>query len=327
MTEHSIYLPSPVHRLAELGLAEPLLAALDKYPSAPMEFEDGDNFATPLMLAATNGRAECLKILLPLSDPFAVDHDHFSALMLAAAGSHPDCVEILLPASNPAHQSTHGRDALMIAAARAANGSLECCKLLLPGNNPLAASIDGRTALMMAAEHGNFQVVSLLAPLSNVRHASRTGMTALMEAACANSLESVEALAPLSDCFAIDAYGFDAIAHAAQSHRSLFIPAIISAAAKMPSLAPRLDFCLHRSLRLCCNLDANPSCSAILNSALDVLPRHQAIALFRLASECSQDAQFKARSAAVALALQEQLDLDGAATGVSAYSARKSMRI
>lgn len=325
MTDESISLPIPVHRLASMGLPGPLLAALAKYPSAPMEFEFEDDhiFATPLMLAAIKGHAECVKILLPLSDPLAVDLDHFSALMHAALGSHSDCVEILLSASNPAQASTHGRNALMVAASRAAHGSLECCEILLPASDPLAVNFDGRTALMMAAEHGNVEVASLLAPVSNVRHASRSGETALMEASAGNSLKIVEILAPLSDCFAIDIHGSDAIARAAKEGRSQFIPHIIAAAEK----TPRLGAALRRSLRLCCEFHSSRGSSAILNSALDLLPRPEAIALFNFAAEISENVEFKSRSSAIALALQEQLDLHGASALGEEPAPRKSMRI
>ena len=53
---------------------------------------------TPLMLAAEMGNLECLKFLLPLSNPR--DHDS-QALWRAADNGHVDCVNILLPLSCP----------------------------------------------------------------------------------------------------------------------------------------------------------------------------------------------------------------------------------
>lgn len=310
MAADSITLSYPAHRLAALGLAGPLSTALAKYPAAPLEFDDGDPWATPLMLAAGNGRADCVAILLPLSDPLVVDQDGFSALMLAAAKGHADCISLLLPVSNPLATSSHGRDALMIAAGLPGPEALDCCKALLPASNPLASNYQEKTALIFAAQAQSLQVVELLAPVSNPRHASASGETALLAAAAGRSVDIVAALAPLSDCFALDANGHDAIAVAAGFRRASLIPAIIDACAGIPGL----DLSMRRAVKVCASINETLSCSAILNSALETLPRAGAIEIFSWAAECFENKPFRQQAAAAAQALRDQMELSDSLT-------------
>ena len=51
-----------------------------------------------LIVAAQNGRAECVRLLIPHSNPQALDS---RALLRAAVNGHADCVTLLIPVSNP----------------------------------------------------------------------------------------------------------------------------------------------------------------------------------------------------------------------------------
>ena len=55
---------------------------------------DGEG-RTALMIAALAGSAAVLNVLLPLSDPFAVDHHHFSALDLAEEIGNDDAANLI----------------------------------------------------------------------------------------------------------------------------------------------------------------------------------------------------------------------------------------
>lgn len=61
-----------------------------------------------LMHAARNGHEDCVKLLLPRSDPLARDSDGCSALMWAARLGHRNCVSLLLPLSDPWAQTPQG---------------------------------------------------------------------------------------------------------------------------------------------------------------------------------------------------------------------------
>ena len=103
-----------------------------------------------LRVAAEHGHAECVRLLLPVSDPKAMNS---FALQSAAMNGHAQCVRILLPVSDPRAENS---DALRWAAWR---GHEECVRLLLPVSR--ANALDAQ-ALRMAAEHGHAGCVRLL---------------------------------------------------------------------------------------------------------------------------------------------------------------------
>jgi hypothetical protein len=88
---------------------------------------DGANAGAALLGAAKNGHAECVKLLLPLSDPREFDS---LALVRAASRGHVECVKILIPVSDP---KAKGSWALLEAAQ---NGHAQCVALLLPVSDP-----------------------------------------------------------------------------------------------------------------------------------------------------------------------------------------------
>ena len=108
-----------------------------------------------LQWAASNGHAECLMRLLPVSDAKA---DDSCALRLAAQNGHAECLRLLLPVSDAkAGQSL----ALRVAAQ---NGHAKCLLLLLDASDPKAKE---SYALRTAANNGHVECVRLLLPLSD----------------------------------------------------------------------------------------------------------------------------------------------------------------
>ena len=142
------------------------------------------NGTTALMLAAGYGRTECFDLLLPESDVSAKDNDGWTALMWAIAGGSEESVRRLTPLSNPEETDRHGRTALMHATRR----QPECLRLLLPWSDPLAQSETGCTALMEAIDEA--------------------------AGGAKRSVECVRILASASDLDAVDCHGSGADARA-----------------------------------------------------------------------------------------------------------------
>lgn len=105
-----------------------------------------------LRWAATNGHVECVKLLIP--NPLA-EHNEFPALCMAASKNNFECVKLLIPVSNAKQDDSY---ALRIASAR---GHAECVKLLAPVSEP---GVRHHEALRMAAKNGHAECVGLLLP-------------------------------------------------------------------------------------------------------------------------------------------------------------------
>lgn len=81
-----------------------------------------------LRLAALGGRVECVKLLIPVSDPCANDGQ---ALVCAAAAGNLECVKLLIPVSGGVSNNSR---ALLNAIN---NDQMEIIDLLWPVSNPL----------------------------------------------------------------------------------------------------------------------------------------------------------------------------------------------
>lgn len=103
-----------------------------------------------LRLASGGGHAECLRLLIPISDATAFDSH---ALGWAAQHGYAECVELLIPVSDLA---SNGSVALCNAAS---NGHADCVALLLPFSAPL---MDHPKALTAAVANGHANVLSLM---------------------------------------------------------------------------------------------------------------------------------------------------------------------
>lgn len=103
-----------------------------------------------LSRAAYKGYSECVKLLIPLSDP---KRDNSYALCMAAGSGHAECVKILIPVSDPKSDDSN---ALRWSAR---NGHIDSFRLLLPVSAPL---IEMEGILDEALEPGHANVLSAM---------------------------------------------------------------------------------------------------------------------------------------------------------------------
>ncbi len=118
--------------------------------------------ATPLHLAALNGRVDIVTLLLEHgSDPNAQVESGKTPLHLAASKGHVDVAKLLLEhGADPNAQDKHGNTPLHDAAL---DGHVGIVKLLLDhGADPTAKNKDGDTPLDLARRRGYRKVVSLI---------------------------------------------------------------------------------------------------------------------------------------------------------------------
>lgn len=112
----------------------------------------GSGVSAALWCAAIAGSVECVRALLPVSDPKA---NESYALVLAAQNGHAECVKLLLPVSDAKSKNSC---ALRLAALE---GSSECVRLLLASSDPTENDSE---ALRWAAELGRVECIRLLLP-------------------------------------------------------------------------------------------------------------------------------------------------------------------
>lgn len=116
----------------------------------------GFRVRTPLMWAAAKGHLDCVRVLLPHSDPEARDSRGQTALMHAALRGHSEIVQELVAVSDPdaRAQGRSGMTALMFAVSE---GRSSCVDILLAHGNPRMKSSNGDTLAMVAlSSYGNF---------------------------------------------------------------------------------------------------------------------------------------------------------------------------
>ena len=112
------------------------------------------NGMTPILIAALNGRLECVKLLMHHIDE--VDNDGDNALTLAALKGHVEIVQFVK--SHLIKRTNKNKlTALMFAAA---NNHKECVSLLLEECGMLQC--DGYTALALAAQRGLIDIYPIL---------------------------------------------------------------------------------------------------------------------------------------------------------------------
>ena len=217
MTQHDF----PLGHVARMG---DLLLVVDLIPSA-----SPNQCSRALQYAAENGHADCVKALIPYSDPTA--HNHW-ALFMAAAKGNLECVRLLAPFASAEEISTplgwaagqghlecvHNLSALTsdyhVAVRQAAeNGRVECLQFLLsliPSPNP--SSLSGDWALVDACTHGHTECVKLLLARRPPRSENIPG---LLEAAHGGHVECVKLLIPL---LSPDVDHTQALVNAARGH-------------------------------------------------------------------------------------------------------------
>ena len=120
---------------------------------------------TPLHMAATNGHADCVRLLLaaPGSDVNRANENGETPLNMAAARGHEECVNLLLaaPGSDVNKANENGETPLIIASKQ---GHTECVRTLLtaPGIDVNKANMSGNTPLALAATNGHTECVRTL---------------------------------------------------------------------------------------------------------------------------------------------------------------------
>jgi ankyrin repeat protein len=142
---------------------------------------------TALMIASSNGRRECARILLDVDEieTGVVDINGWTALHYAAKRGHGDIISLLLQKNADVDvQSNRHSTALMTALEE---DKLECVRLLLAvdGIDVNAMDDDGATALSKAALKGHANIVmSLIEHGANVNAVGVLGPNALTDMVC-----------------------------------------------------------------------------------------------------------------------------------------------
>jgi hypothetical protein len=181
----------------------------------PLEVRATDGM-TPLMMAADRGHARCVALLLPVSDPSAVDHGGWTALMRAAAGG------LSVDEAKPPQPEKPNLDGVLrwMASNRPDTRGLRLCVELLAQRCEVdARDREGWSALLLAAD-GQPECLQALMPISDMRARTNQGRTALMVAAAGGWDECVAALLPVSDPSATDVGGLTAAGLAQKYGRS-----------------------------------------------------------------------------------------------------------
>lgn len=196
---------------AERGDAAAVQSALDQDAWPKAKDYQGD---TALMLAAGASCSEsCLAILLPISDPNALNTAGESALMRAASAGFARGVEMLMPVSDQTLRGPLGQSALRCAVM---SGSLPCVELLAAGAGPRPKGDQTATPLMAAAQAGRHDMIKALLPFEDPLEIDSVGRTALMwavggQAQISAKIISIGLLLPVSEASAMDLDGLDAV--------------------------------------------------------------------------------------------------------------------
>jgi len=159
---------------------------------------------TPLIRAARAGHAECVRLVLPVSDAnqasFERDGSTLAPFQHAVLNGHVDCAVLLFSATAESRRKIDDEPPLHWAAK---HGSAEWAEAFLAlGCDPAERDADfGRTPLHVAAKASNAKVAQVLLPVSDPHARDATGaeLTPLMTAAQAGSAACVAILAPVSD--------------------------------------------------------------------------------------------------------------------------------
>jgi len=163
------------------------------------------NGLTPLVLAALAGHAECVKLLLPVSNALEGLGVGQSALDYAIGHGHDD-VALILAAAHQGAILKNGLTPLMVAVGQ---GLTDKARLLLPFSDARATDDRGATALMSVSQNSGeeaaIEMLNLLLPHSDIDAQDDRGQTALMRAidtgknAIAKALLAAGANAKLTD--------------------------------------------------------------------------------------------------------------------------------
>ena len=196
---------------AEDGDAQALKTAIDA-GARPKVKDYWGNTALSLSAAAANSE-ECLRLLVELSDPDALNTDGETALMRAAAAGFEAGVRILAPVTDQTIRGPLGQSALRHATF---SGSLACVALLAEGAGARPKGDQTETPLMVAAQMGRADLLQAILPHVDPLEIDASGRTALMWAVGGKGepgakVRCVEMLLPVSEAAAMDEAGLDAV--------------------------------------------------------------------------------------------------------------------
>ena len=149
---------------------------------------------TPLMMAATYGNLESMKILIDAGAKVNAANEFGATALLWCAADQAKVQLLLAHGADVNTQSKQGRTPLLIAAGT--NGNSNTVRMLLEkGANPAAADNTGATPLQMAAMAGDTASIRLLlAAKAPADQAAKDGTTPLLNAATNGNIEAVKAL-------------------------------------------------------------------------------------------------------------------------------------
>ena len=198
---------------------------------------------TALMYAAWEGDAECVKLLMPLSDLKASSKIGRTPLMFATVRCNAACMELLLPESDANEPDGDGLTPLMVAVM---GNNISGVDLLLPSSSPGAVDQRGKTALILAAESSyrmlyenndeDLRIIDLLLTKSDAQAVDNTGLSAFGAAmksehwGCAERLAHTVDLDTLKKAVAVAGPGKMPAAQARLEHQELvsaIAPAVV----------------------------------------------------------------------------------------------------
>lgn len=165
-------------------------AILAKAGSAAARMADGDG-RTPLMLAAACGAPALVTLLLPLSDPLAVDHSGRSALMHGIRNGGEAMLLELLGVSDPDARDEDGQTALMMLSG--GRNIAAMAAILAPASDLNIQDNSGRVAARHFLEAGGLEVALTLLPGTNLLARCPDGLSVgeSLEQACRALAKSV----------------------------------------------------------------------------------------------------------------------------------------
>jgi len=183
---------TPVHIAAQNGHAKVLKMLLAAGANKDVACNDG---FTPVHFAAQNGHAEVLKMLLAAgANKDVACNDGFTPVHFAAQNSHAEVMKMLLAAG--ANKDVACNDGFTPVHFAAQNGHAEVMKMLLAaGANKDVACNDGFTPVHFAAQNGHAEVLKmLLAAGANEQAVNDSGWTPLHAAACKGQTHTLQVL-------------------------------------------------------------------------------------------------------------------------------------
>ena len=121
----------PLHKAAEQGRIEAVQFWVDHANDVV-----SSEFDLALRLAAEHGHTECVRLLIPVSNPKA---NKSSSLWMAAEMGHLEIVKLLIPCSDPLALNSY---ALQVAVLEK---RADCVEVLYPHSDPVAAVAEMRT--------------------------------------------------------------------------------------------------------------------------------------------------------------------------------------